>query len=168
MRKFVPVVLTLMVMFLAACGSDDPTLDAPRGSGNGDHGMDMEEERFTFGEPGEQSEADRMIDVSALDSLEFDRGSLTVQAGESITFVVTNDGENVHEFVLGDDSYQQEHAAEMSGGKHMEMGPNQIEVEPGETKTLTWTFTEAGEVLYGCHEPGHYEGGMVGLLEVGS
>ncbi|MFN2488635.1 MAG: plastocyanin/azurin family copper-binding protein [Actinomycetota bacterium] len=168
MPRFVPVVLTLMVMFFAACGSDDSTSGAPQGSGSGDHGMDMGGEQFAFGEPGDRSEADRTVDVSALDALEFDPDSLTVEAGETISFVVTNDGKNLHEFVLGDESYQQEHAAEMSEDEHMEIGPNQIQVEPGETETLTWTFTEAGEVLYGCHEPGHYEGGMVGAIEVGS
>lgn len=70
--------------------------------------------------------------------------------------------------MIGDESYQQEHGAEMSQGDEMEMGPNQIEIEPGATQSVTWTFTEPGEVLYGCHEPGHYEGGMVGTIEVTS
>lgn len=70
--------------------------------------------------------------------------------------------------MLGDDSYQEEHAAEMAGGGDMDRGKNQIGLKPGETKSLTWRFTEAGEVLYGCHEPGHYEGGMVGTIDVGS
>jgi uncharacterized cupredoxin-like copper-binding protein len=39
-------------------------------------------------------------------------------------------------------------------------------VAPGETEEITWTFTDAGGTLYGCHEPGHYEGGMVGSIEV--
>ena len=39
-------------------------------------------------------------------------------------------------------------------------------VEPGESALLTWRFTESGEVLFGCHEPGHYEGGMVGTIEI--
>ena len=109
-----------------------------------------------------------MVDISALDSLEFDPETLEVQSGETITFVVTNDGKNVHEFVVGGESYQQEHATEMSGGEQMRAGANQIEIKPGATKSLTWTFTQPGEVLYGCHEPGHYEGGMVGTIEVSS
>jgi uncharacterized cupredoxin-like copper-binding protein len=165
--KLVAILLSA-VLLLAACGGDDPTVEAPQGSGNGGHDMDMGDDEFAFGEPGDQSDVDRMIDVSALDSLEFDPGSLTVQTGETITFVVTNDGKNLHEFVIGDESYQQEHAAAMSEGDEREAAPNQIEVEPGETKSVTWTFTEPVEVLYGCHEPGHYEGGMVGTIEVTS
>ena len=130
--------------------------------------MDMGDEGFAFGAPGNQSEVDRMVELSALDSLEFDPEMLEVQSSETITFVVTNDGKNVHEFVLGDERYQQEHASEMSGGEQMGMGANQIDIEPGAMKSLTWTFTQAGEVLYGCHEPGHYEGGMVGTIEVSS
>lgn len=167
MEKLVPIGFTLMVL-LSACGADDPTIQAPQEAENGGHATDMGGEGFAFGEPGDQSEADRTIDISALDSLEFDPETLEVQSGETITFVVTNDGKNVHEFVLGDESYQQEHASEMAGGEDMETGTNQLEIEPGATKSLTWTFTQPGEVLYGCHEPGHYEGGMAGTTEVSS
>jgi uncharacterized cupredoxin-like copper-binding protein len=48
----------------------------------------------------------------------------------------------------------------------MDMG-NAVKVGPGETAELTWRFDETGTLLYGCHEPGHYEGGMVGTIEVG-
>ena len=167
MRKLVPIGFTLMVL-VSACGPGDPTTLSPQESEHGDHAMDMGEKGFAFGEPGNQSEVGLMVEISALDSLEFDPETLEVQPGETITFVVTNDGKNVHEFVLGDESYQQEHAAEMSGGEQMGAGANQIEIEPGATKSLTWTFTQPGEVLYGCHEPGHYEGGMVGTIEMGS
>lgn len=154
-----------LLMLLAACGPDDPALQ-PSDSDNGEHGMDMEDDRFAFGQPGHEGDAERVIEVSALDSLEFDPASLNVEAGETITFVVTNDGKNVHEFVIGDETYQQEHAADMARGEHVQAVSNQVEVAPGETETLVWTFSGAGDVLYGCHEPGHYEGGMVGTIEV--
>jgi uncharacterized cupredoxin-like copper-binding protein len=35
-------------------------------------------------------------------------------------------------------------------------------VEPGKTKELTWTFTEATDLEFACNIPGHYESGMVG------
>lgn len=167
MRKLLPIGLTVMLL-LAACGGNDPSVSGSQGSGGGVHGMDVEDEGFAFGEPGDQSEADRTIEISALDPLAFDPDSVEIESGETVTFVVSNDGENSHEFVLGDNSYQEDHAAEMSGGEDMGMGPNQIGIQPGEAKSLTWTFTEVGEVLYGCHEPGHYEGGMVGTAEVGT
>ena len=37
---------------------------------------------------------------------------------------------------------------------------------PGESKGLEHTFATAGSVLIGCHEPGHYAGGMVATVAV--
>jgi uncharacterized cupredoxin-like copper-binding protein len=67
--------------------------------------------------------------------------------------------------VLGDEAYLDMHEADMDDADMMEMG-NAVTVAPGETKELTWRFDDVGEVLYGCHEPGHYTGGMVGSVEV--
>ena len=126
------------------------------------------------GAPAEASEADRTIEIDANDSLEFDPEAIEVEVGETVTFVVSNTGKAVHEFVLGNETYQEEHEEEMSGegggedhgGMDMDDDSNAISVAPGATEEITWTFDEAGEVLYGCHEPGHYEGGMVGAIEV--
>ena len=41
-----------------------------------------------------------------------------------------------------------------------------MSLAPGETKELTWRFSEAGEVLFACHVDGHYDGGMVGTVSV--
>jgi uncharacterized cupredoxin-like copper-binding protein len=165
--KLLLTCLTVFVL-LSACGGDDPPEAAPGGHDGGGHGIDTGGESFAFGEPGDEAEVDRRVNISTLDSLEFDPPSLDVVSGDTVTFVVTNDGKTAHEFVLGDESYQQEHAAQMPDHDVMDMGITGIEIRPGRTKRLTWTFTEAGEVLYGCHEPGHYEGGMVGTIEVRS
>ena len=39
-------------------------------------------------------------------------------------------------------------------------------LEAGETKSITWHFTAAGELEFACHQPGHYAGGMTGTFEV--
>lgn len=52
----------------------------------------------------------------------------------------------------------------MDGIGHDEQGG--VRVAPGTTETLEYTFTELGHVLTGCHEPGHYEAGMVRALVV--
>lgn len=49
---------------------------------------------------------------------------------------------------------------------HHEDMPNALDVAPGETKELTWKFTQEGDVLYGCHEPGHYGEGRVGTITI--
>jgi uncharacterized cupredoxin-like copper-binding protein len=112
----------------------------------------------------------RNIEIEALDELAWDPASVTVQAGEPVTFTVTNEGELQHEFILGPEDVQEAHEmAAMEGMEHGEAGPEAlavVELAPGETKEVTVTFEEPGEVLYGCHEPGHYDGGMVGTVTV--
>ncbi len=113
---------------------------------------------------------DEGIQIEALDKLAWDPESVTVRSGEPVTFVVTNDGELDHEFILGPGHVQDAHEmAAMEGMEHGEAGEEALavlELAPGETKEVTVTFEEPGEVLYGCHEPGHYDGGMVGTVTV--
>jgi len=61
--------------------------------------------------------------------------------------------------VIGDEATQDEHEV------MMEDEPNELALAGGESGELTWTFTEAGRLLFGCHVPGHYDAGMVGTLE---
>ena len=151
-----------MVLVMGACGSDG-------GTGGGGEGSSGESSGGgSFGEAASAGDADRTVEVSALDQLEFDPASLEVEAGETINFVVTNDGKAPHEFVIGDRDYQEEHEETMEhGGGHggEDLG-NVVEVAPGATEEIAWTFSEAGEVLYACHVEGHYEGGMVGSVTV--
>lgn len=101
------------------------------------------------------------IEVTLTDALKIEPASMTVPAGATVTFVVTNTGASDHEFYLGDEAAQAEHEkemAEMGGMAHDE--PEGIAVKPGETKELTYTFPEAGNTLAGCHVAGHYGGGM--------
>ena len=120
------------------------------------------------GGPADAGQASRSIEVTAGDSMAFDPPSIQVVAGETVTFVVTNAGQAVHEFTLGDAAMQREHADAMA---HMPTGmahelPNSVAIQPGETKRLTWRFGQAGALEYACHEPGHYDAGMRGQIAV--
>lgn len=162
--------LAVVTVLLAACASSDDSPAVPgstEGSMSTMPGMD-DSMTFTFGEPGDPDSADRTVDVKLLDELRFDPAEIDVEVGETVTFVVTNDGQAPHEFVLGGEDVQDEHEmemADMGGGLPMDE-PNAIALSAGETKSLTWTFTEPGQILYGCHVPGHYLGGMVGTITV--
>jgi len=110
------------------------------------------------------------IEISAFDDLRFDPSSVTVQAGEPVTFRVTNEGETVHEWILGPESVQMAHE-EMGEEGMMDHGEAEVEgqlaaleLEPGESEDVTVTFDEPGEMPFGCHEPGHFEGGMKGAV----
>lgn len=153
MRGFL-VAATVVLLALVSCGGDTGGHEGHAGMGDG--GM-------VPGGPAEASEATRKIEVAAFDQLRFDPASIEVSAGDVVTFVVTNEGKSEHEFVLGDSEYQEAHAGDME--HDMGMG-NAVTVPPGETEELTWRFDESGEVLYGCHVDGHYDGGMVGTIDV--
>ncbi|MBA3435726.1 MAG: copper-binding protein [Chloroflexi bacterium] len=119
------------------------------------------------GGPAGAQMAARTVAISTLDALTFEPGAIDVSAGEVVTFTVTNPGQAVHEFTLGDAAMQAQHAeamAHMPDGTAHEL-PNSITVQPGETKQLTWRFGDTA-VEFGCHEPGHYEAGMRGRIAV--
>lgn len=109
------------------------------------------------------------IEVQLTDALRIEPATMRVPAGVAVTFVVTNTGSTEHEFYLGDEAAQAEHAEEMAGMGGMahdeEMG---IGLEPGATKELTVTFPEAGSILAACHVAGHYAAGMKATVEIGS
>ena len=112
----------------------------------------------------------RTVEVSMTDELTFEPGTITVAPGETVRFVVTNTGESVHEFLIGDEGQQAEFENEMSGGEEMDHDTSSgVSVDPGQTETFDYTFSGTNEtVLAGCHEPGHYEGGMVATIRVGN
>jgi uncharacterized cupredoxin-like copper-binding protein len=113
------------------------------------------------------SAAATRVEVTLTDTLKIEPALMTVQAGVSVTFVVTNSGATDHEFYLGDEAAQGEHEKEMAsmgGMTHDE--PEGIAVRPGETKELTYTFAVAGRTLAGCHVVGHYGGGMKAEITV--
>lgn len=113
------------------------------------------------------SAASTRIDVTLTDELRIEPEALTVPAGVPVTFVVTNTGGIQHEFYIGDEDAQAEHEQEMQAGAMAHDDPSGVSVPAGETKELTYTFDEPGETLAGCHEPGHYAGGMKATIAVG-
>lgn len=157
-RTLLGLFIVVVAFAFVACGGDGHE-GHTAGSDDADHAR----EGTVPGEPADPSDAATTIEVKALDQLRFDPATIDVSSGDVVTFVVTNEGDTDHEFVLGDASYQEAHGGDME--HDMSMG-NAISVAPGETEELTWRFTGAGEVLYGCHEAGHYDGGMVGTIEV--
>lgn len=106
------------------------------------------------------------VAVTMTDAMRFEPADLTVKAGVPITFVVRNAGVIVHEFFVGSEAEQLDHATEMAAGGMGHGHENSLSLAPGATGSLTMTFATAGSLLVGCHEPGHYEAGMEGTLTV--
>jgi uncharacterized cupredoxin-like copper-binding protein len=119
--------------------------------------------------PADPSAADRTITITATQNLTFDPASVTVRSGETVTFKVVNSSSLVHEFDVGDAAYQAQHEQEMQAmpaGMVMNDEPTAIVVNPGQTKSLTLDFLQPGNLVYGCHQTGHYAAGMKGTITV--
>lgn len=163
MKRKLVVLIASTALLAAACGGSDHS----QHEGGGSADSSEQEDPSGFGRSGDSLQADETVKVLALDKLAFDPPDITVQAGDTVRFVVTNKGKAPHEFVIGDQAYQDEHEKAMEhGGAHDDDLGNVVELRPGETSELTWTFTTAGEVLYACHVAGHYAGGMFGTVTV--
>ncbi len=109
----------------------------------------------------------RTVQVQMTDELRFEPAEFTFQAGERVRFEVANAGAIVHEFLIGDEAAQDEFEMEMSEGNGMAHDTDAgVSVEPGATETFEYTFSDARELLAGCHEPGHYDGGMKAKITV--
>ena len=159
-----------IALVLSACAdaSEDESPATPADGGMGDHGGMGSIDTSAFGRPGNVDMADRTIRVSMFDTSSFQPAEISVEMGETIAFEVTNEGELPHEFVLGDQALHEQHEAEMT-----DMGdvvppdePFAVSVQPGEAKTLAWTFSRMGTFEYACHVAGHYDAGMVGPISV--
>jgi uncharacterized cupredoxin-like copper-binding protein len=119
------------------------------------------------GEPGKMNAVNRTVEVKMSDTMRFHPEKISVKRGETVKFVVKNDGLEPHEFMLGEIKALQEHAEVMR--KHPTMvhdEPNAITVNPSQTGELVWKFTKAGRVDFACLIPGHFEKGMKGDIQV--
>ena len=99
--------------------------------------------------------------------MRFTPAQIDVKRGETIKFVVKNNGKLKHEMVLGSAKELKEHAALMQKFPEMEHAdPNQVSVDPGKSGELIWQFTKTGKFDFACLQPGHFEAGMVGKVAV--
>lgn len=89
--------------------------------------------------------------------------SFTVKVGTTVRFVFTNEGLVEHEAVVGDEEAQG--AAEEAGGSG-QVSDTRVEVLPGETRALPYTFALPGVLVLGCHFPGHWDAGMRATITV--
>jgi len=108
----------------------------------------------------------RTISLTATDSPRFVPDQLSVRAGETVAFEITNSGVLPHEFFVGTRAEQQAHDEGMSSGSSAMDEPNGVEMPAGGTARLVYTFDQPGTLEYGCHVPGHYAAGMVGSITV--
>lgn len=103
-------------------------------------------------------DAPRVVWLNMDDTLKFTPDSVDVAKGETIRFVLTNSGEAVHEFQVG--PADKVAADDVDGVIVVEKD----ELDAGSTRAVDYTFDGAGPYAYACHEPGHYENAMKGVV----
>jgi uncharacterized cupredoxin-like copper-binding protein len=144
MRRLTLILIAGLALVLAACSGGDEAGATSSAAG----------------------EAARTVTATLSDDMAIQLSESDFRAGETVRFEVTNQGAVVHEFYLGDEEEQAHHAEEMAEVGMSHDDPNGVAVEPGAMETLEYTFADAGEILAGCHEPGHYQAGMVATMTV--
>ena len=107
------------------------------------------------------------IRVEVDDTMRFSPATWEAQAGEPIRIILVNKGKVDHELVIGSEKEIMAHAKEMASpsakGHHH---TNEIAAKPGQQAEFVWTFKKPGQYAMACFEPGHYESGMKGVINV--
>lgn len=165
-RRFKQVAQVVSFSLLAAFALSSSANQVPdKAAPHAKHGAAMKD--TGFGKPGDAKAATRVINVGMADSMRFTPGEIAVKEGETIKFVVKNNGSIEHEFVFGTEDTLKEHGEAMMGHPGVKMDhANSVQVAPGAVKEVLWKFTTAGKFHYGCMVPGHFQAGMRGALTV--
>ena len=125
---------------------------------------------FSAGEPGDPKRPARVIKVKMFEDgkkMMFEPARIEVRRGEQIRFVLENDGDEDHEFVLATIKENQKHGELMKKFPDMEHDdPNAKRVMTYGNGELLWKFSKRGEFEFACLIPGHYEAGMHGTIIV--
>lgn len=184
MRNLKKTLLATTVAALFGLTSAGATLAA--GGHGGGHGDGM-----AIGERGDPAKVSRTIEIIMKDNF-FEPEEIEVKAGETVRFVIKNQGEFLHEFNIGTAAMHADHQKEMAtmmehgmitptkiDHKMMKMGhggggqmmnhddANSVLVEPAKTAELIWKFSESTELEFACNVPGHYDSGMMGPVHMG-
>ncbi|MBU3706830.1 MAG: hypothetical protein FGM50_09145 [Mycobacterium sp.] len=107
----------------------------------------------------------RNVVVEVDDAKRITPANWQAKQGETVRLIVVNTGQTKHELAVGPAQEVAAHAESMkSSGSHGH--DNGVAVEPGQTATLLYTFEQPGVWGIACLEPGHYDSGMAGSVNV--
>ena len=127
----------------------------------------VKKEQTPWGIAGEAKSVTRTITEAMLDKMRFSVDKIEVKQGDTVRFILKNEGKIMHEFVIGTKQVLEEHAALMVKFPTMEHSePYMAHVAPGKTGEIIWTFNKPGNFDFACLIAGHYQAGMVGKITV--
>jgi len=142
--------------------------DAHHASGAGhQHDMQHDDHEAAAGRPGNPARVSRVIEVNMDDSMRFTPSQLDLKAGETVRFVIHNNGKIRHEMVIGTMDELKEHMQMMRNNPAMQHADaNMISLAPGENGEMIWQFDKPGNFDFACLVPGHMEAGMTGKFRI--
>lgn len=124
-------------------------------------------EQKVWGIAGDAKAVMRTVEFKMSDEMRFSPDRVEIKQGDTVRFLLKNDGKLLHEFVIGTRKELDEHAALMVKFPNMEHDePYMAHVAPGKTGEVIWTFNRPGEFDFACLIAGHYQAGMVGKIKV--
>jgi len=107
------------------------------------------------------------VRIEVDDTMRFSPATWEARAGEPIRIILVNKGKVDHELVIGSEKEIMAHAKEMANpntkGHHH---TNEVSAKLGQQTELVWTFKDPGKYAMACFEPGHYEAGMKGVINI--
>jgi uncharacterized cupredoxin-like copper-binding protein len=125
---------------------------------------------YTAGEPGDATKPARIVQVTMTEAegkMLFLPNRIEIKKDEQVKFMLRNNGELDHEFILGTTAENLKHAESMKKNPDMEHDdPNGRRLAPKKTDQIVWRFTQVGEFEYSCLIPGRREAGMIGTIVV--
>ena len=171
MKRF--LITAFAAMFAAgifAHGDEDHAASSAKAGAKADDGHAHSHghgDADAIGVAGQAAKVTRTVTVDMTDAMRFTPASISAKQGETIRFTVKNAGKVKHEFVLGTEKELKEHYELMKKFPEMEHSdPNMVTVAPGKTGEVVWQFTKAGKIDFACLQPGHYDAGMKGAVNV--
>jgi plastocyanin len=150
---FLAAAVLAATVLLAACGDDDTTT-AGTDTAHMDGGVDMDSttmgsmghDGMGHGDNSAVADGARRIEVTAT-SFAFDPDEMTIEAGEDIAIVLTNDNTLLHDFTVdGLDAH--------------------VAADAGDTEEGGLRADEPGRYTFYCTVEGHRAAGMEGTLVV--
>jgi uncharacterized cupredoxin-like copper-binding protein len=91
--------------------------------------------------------------------------SFSAASGTAVRIAVHNTDPIDHEFIVGDQATQDRHERGVDE-RHDGSVPGEISVAAGAVVVTTYRYDHSGQLLYGCHLPGHWAYGMRGTIAV--
>jgi uncharacterized cupredoxin-like copper-binding protein len=148
-RAFPFLVLSFLLLVLAACGSPEPTTTNATNRNAGSTNVNS---------PGSGTNTPQEVRI-VMGEMYFKPAIATFKVGQPYKFVLVNEGKSPHEFTIAPPRKADQTEKDLDELSLIDAD----DLDGGQTRTIDFTFKQpapAGTLEFECSYPGHYEGGM--------